>query len=99
MEVKRQLDVLDQHLANHRYLAGDEYTIADMATCPWYGGLVMGKLYEAGEFLAVQSYKNVLRWAEDIQQRPAVQRGQKVNRVWGEEHEQVAERHAASDLD
>lgn len=99
MEVKRQLDVLDQHLANNRYLCGDEYTIADMANYPWYGGLVMGKLYEAAEFLDVQSYKNVLRWTEDIHQRPAVVRGRRVNRVWGEEHEQAMERHDASDLD
>lgn len=99
MEVKRQLDVLDQHLANNRYLAGDEYTIADMVNYPWYGGLVMGKLYEAAEFLDVQSYKNVLRWSDDIHQRPAVIRGRKVNRAWGEEDEQAAERHNASDLD
>ena len=99
MEVKRQLDVLDQNLASRRYLCGDDYTIADMANYPWYGGLVMGKLYEAGEFLDVQSYKNVLRWTDEIHQRPAVMRGRKVNRVWGEETEQAAERHSASDLD
>ena len=97
MEVKRQLDVLDKNLADRRYLAGDDYTIADMATCPWYGALVMGKLYEAGDFLEVSSYKNVLRWAEDFQARPAVQRGQRVNKPWGENG--IAERHAASDLD
>lgn len=99
MEVKRQLDVLDQNLAERRYLCGDDYTIADMANYAWYGALAMGKLYEAGEFLDVQSYKNVLRWAEDIKQRPAVVRGTKVNRVWGEDHEQVSERHDAVDLD
>lgn len=99
MEVKRQLDVLDQRLADQPFLAGEEYTIADMANYPWYGGLVMGKLYEAAEFLDVQSYKNVLRWTEDIHQRPAVKRGRKVNRVWGEEDEQAMERHQASDLD
>jgi len=99
MEVKRQLDVLDQNLASRRYLCGDDYSIADMANYPWYGGLVMGKLYEAGEFLDVQSYKNVLRWTDEIHQRPAVMRGRKVNRVWGEETEQAAERHSASDLD
>ncbi|ARN75167.1 glutathione-dependent disulfide-bond oxidoreductase [Oceanicoccus sagamiensis] len=99
MEVKRQLDVLDQNLANRRFLCGDEYTVADIAIYPWYGGLVMGKLYEAGEFLDVQSYKHVQRWTEEIHNRPAVKRGRKVNRVWGEEDEQVAERHNASDLD
>lgn len=99
MEVKRQLDVLDQNLASRRYLCGDVYTIADMANYPWYGGLVLGKLYEAGEFLDVQSYKNVLRWTEEINLRPAVIRGRKVNRVWGEENEQAPERHKASDLD
>lgn len=99
MEVKRQLDVLDQNLADRRYLGGDEYTIADMANYPWYGGLVLGKLYEAGDFLDVQSYKNVLRWTNEINERPAVIRGRKVNRVWGEENEQAAERHDAADLD
>ncbi len=99
MEVKRQLHVLDKNLANRRYLCGDEYTVADIATYPWYGGLVMGKLYEAGEFLDVQSYKNVLRWTEEIHNRPAVKRGRKVNRTWGEEGEQVHERHNANDLD
>ncbi|WP_101757163.1 glutathione-dependent disulfide-bond oxidoreductase [Oceanicoccus sp. KOV_DT_Chl] len=99
MEVKRQLDVLDQRLAGHRFLCGDEYTIADMANYPWYGGLVMGKLYEAAEFLDVQSYKNVLRWAEEIRQRPAVKRGNRVNRIWGDDDNYVAERHDAKDLD
>ena len=99
MEVKRQLDVLDRNLAERRFLAGDEYTIADMATFPWYGGLVQGKLYEAGEFLDVGSYGHVLRWANEIKERPAVRRGQRVNKAWGAEELQVPERHAASDLD
>jgi GST-like protein len=99
MEVKRQLDLLDQHLADNRYLCGDEYSIADMANMAWYGSLVMGKLYEAGEFLDAASYKNVIRWTEEIQLRPAVKRGQRVNRVWGAEKHQLAERHDASDFD
>ena len=99
MEVKRQLDVLDRQLAEHRYVAGDEYTIADMAIWPWYGGLVLGKIYGAGEFLSVHEYKNVKRWADDIAARPAVIRGRKVNRTFGEPEEQVLERHAAADLD
>ena len=99
MEVKRQLDVLDQDLAERKFLGGDEYTIADMSTYPWYGGLVQGKLYEAAEFLDVESYKNVVRWAAEIEQRPAVQRGQRVNKAWGPEEERVPERHDASDLD
>lgn len=98
MEVKRQLDVLDRHLANHRYMAGDEYTIADMAIWPWYGVLVQGGLYNAAEFLSVYTYKNVQRWAEEIAQRPAVQRGRKVNRTWGEPSEQVPERHGEEDF-
>lgn len=99
MEVKRQLDVLDRRLAEHRFLAGDDYTIADMAVWPWYGALVKGQLYEAGEFLAVQEYKHVLRWADEIAARPAVQRGRKVNRTWGEPSDQLHERHDASDFD
>ncbi len=99
MEVKRQLDVLDRNLAEREYLCGDEYTIADMATVAWYGALVAGKLYEAGEFLDVTSYKNVVRWNDQLQQRPAVQRGQRVNRVWGDEDKQVPERHSSSDFD
>lgn len=99
MEVKRQLDLLDQHLAGNRYLCGDEYSIADMANMAWYGALVMGKLYEAGEFLDASTYKNVIRWTQEIQQRPAVKRGQRVNRVWGTEKHQLAERHDASDFD
>jgi GST-like protein len=99
MEVKRQLDVLDRRLAEHRFLAGDDYTIADMAVWPWYGALVKGQLYEAGEFLAVHEYKHVLRWADEIAARPAVQRGRKVNRTWGEPSDQLHERHDASDFD
>ncbi len=99
MEVKRQLDVLDRNLATRRYLAGDEYTIADMATFPWYGGLVRGKLYEAGEFLDVASYTHVVRWASEIAERTAVRRGQRVNKTWGPEELRVPERHRASDLD
>ncbi|MGB2045723.1 MAG: glutathione-dependent disulfide-bond oxidoreductase [Porticoccaceae bacterium] len=99
MEVKRQLDVLDKTLESRRYLAGDQYSIADIATHPWYGTLVSGSLYNAQEFLDVSSYTNVIRWAEEIQQRPAVQRGLKVNRVWGDKSRQVSERHSASDLD
>ena len=99
MEVKRQLDVLDRHLAEHHYLAGDEYTIADMATWPWYGTLVKGLIYGAGEFLSVHEYKNVLRWTDEIALRPAVQRGRKVNRVMGEPSSQLHERHEASDFD
>ena len=99
MEVKRQLDVLDQTLANREYLAGDKYSIADMATHPWYGTLVSGSLYSAQEFLDVASYTNVIRWAEQIQERPAVQRGLRVNRVWGDESRQLAERHNASDFE
>ena len=99
MEVKRQLDVLDRQLAENRFLAGADYTIADMAVWPWYGTLVKGQLYEAGEFLSVHEYKNVLRWTDEIAQRPAVQRGRKVNRAWGEPPSQLLERHEASDFD
>jgi len=99
MEVKRQLDVLNHNLASRKFLGGDQYTIADIATYPWYGALVQGKLYEAGEFLDVNSYTHVVRWAQTISQRPAVKRGRRVNRTWGEEASQLPERHAASDLD
>jgi GST-like protein len=99
METKRQLDVLEKTLAERPYVAGDEYTIADIAIFPWYGALVLGRLYDAAEFLSVGNYKNVLNWAEKIDARPAVVRGRKVNKVWGDESEQVAERHKASDLD
>jgi len=99
MEVKRQLDVLDRHLADHTYLAADSYTIADMAVWPWYGALAKGLLYEAGTFLQVSEYRNVIRWTDAIAQRPAVKRGRMVNRVWGEENSQLAERHDARDFD
>lgn len=99
MEVKRQLDVLDRNLAEREYLIGDEYTIADICTYPWYGALAKGLLYESAEFLDTASYKNVNRWANTISQRPAVKRGQRVNRTWGAEELQVRERHSASDLD
>ena len=99
MEVKRQLDVLDKHLADNAYLAGDEYSIADMAVWPWYGTLVKGQLYEAGEFLQVQGYAQVLRWTDQIAKRSAVQRGRMVNRTWGQPASQLHERHAASDFD
>jgi GST-like protein len=99
METKRQLDVLDRQLAAHRFVAGDEYTIADMAIWPWYGGLVLGQLYDAAEFLSVHEYKHVKRWADEIAARPAVIRGRKVNRSFGPEQDQVHERHSAADLD
>jgi GST-like protein len=99
MEAKRQLDVLDRRLAESRYLGGDDYSIADIAVWPWYGQLVRGNLYDAAEFLAVQEYPNVQRWAEEIAQRPAVQRGTRVNRTWGDEASQVPERHSPADLD
>ncbi|MFB1017202.1 MAG: glutathione-dependent disulfide-bond oxidoreductase [Burkholderiaceae bacterium] len=99
MEVKRQLDVLDRQLADNRFVAGPDYTIADMAIWPWYGTLVKGQLYEAGEFLSVHENKNVLRWTDEIAKRPAVQRGRKVNRAWGEPSSQLHERHEASDFD
>jgi GSH-dependent disulfide-bond oxidoreductase len=99
MEVKRQLDVLDKHLATHRYLAGDDYTIADMAVWAWYGALVRGVLYGAGEFLQVQTYGHVSHWAEQIAKRPAVQRGRMVNRTFGEPSSQLHERHEAGDFD
>ena len=99
MEVKRQLDVLDRHLADRRYMAGDDYTIADMAIWPWYGNLVKGLLYEAGVFLDVQTYSHVIRWTDAIAQRPAVQRGRMVNRVFGDPASQLHERHEAGDFD
>jgi GST-like protein len=99
MEVKRQLDVLDRHLAEHPFLAGEHYTIADMAVWPWYGTLVKGQLYGAGEFLQVQSYANVLRWTDQIAQRPAVKRGRMVNRTFGQPSSQLHERHDATDFD
>jgi GST-like protein len=99
MEAKRQMDVLDRRLAESEYLGGDAYTIADIAVWPWYGALAKGQLYEAGEFLQVQDYKNVIRWADAIARRPAVKRGRMVNRGWGEPASQLPERHEASDFD
>jgi GST-like protein len=99
METKRQLDVLDRLLAERRFVAGDAYTIADMAIWPWYGGLVLGTLYGAAEFLSVHNYQQVRRWADEIAARPAVARGRRVNRTFGDAKDQVPERHAASDLD
>ncbi|WP_448551585.1 glutathione-dependent disulfide-bond oxidoreductase [Thalassotalea montiporae] len=99
MEVKRQLDVLDKRLADNTYICGEEYTIADMAIWPWYGVLVQGGLYEAAEFLDVNAYRNVVRWANQVAERPAVQRGRMVNRAWGEPNEQLHERHDASDFE
>ncbi len=99
MEAKRQLDVLDRQLAENTYIAGEEYSIADMAIWPWYGQLVLGRLYDAAEFLDVESYKNVMRWAKAIDERPAVQRGRMVNRAFGEPHTQLHERHDASDFE
>ena len=99
MEVKRQVDVLDRNLAEREFICGDHYTIADMAIHPWYGALAMGMLYESGEFLDVGSYKNVQRWTKAVQERDAVKRGQRVNRVWGDEAKRLPERHSGSDLD
>ncbi|MGR3804461.1 glutathione-dependent disulfide-bond oxidoreductase [Marinibacterium profundimaris] len=98
MESKRQLDVLDRELAEKQFIVGDEYTIADMAIWPWYGQLVLGRLYDAAEFLDVESYTHVLRWAKEIDARPAVQRGRMVNRTFGDPAMQLHERHAASDF-
>ena len=99
MEAKRQMDVLNQRLATHEFLAGDAYTVADMAAWPWYGALALGQLYDAAEFLQVHEYTHVLRWAEQVAKRPAVQRGRKVNRVTGDLANQLRERHDASDFD
>ncbi|MDA3914508.1 glutathione-dependent disulfide-bond oxidoreductase [Oleiagrimonas sp.] len=99
METKRQLDVLDRRLGEYTFLAGEDYTIADIATWPWYGALVLGQLYEAGDFLQVNEYEHVKRWANQIAERPAVQRGRMVNRTWGEPEGQLHERHAASDFE
>jgi GST-like protein len=98
MEVKRQLDVLDRQLADHRFIAGDDYTIADIAIWPWYGGVALGRAYEAAEFLDVASYRNVQRWAQEIDARPAVQRGIMVNRAQGPLEKQLRERHDADDF-
>ena len=99
MEVKRLTDVLDQRLADNQFLCGDEYTIADMANYAWFGALVLHNIYDAAEFLDVASYSNVIRWAKEIEARPAVQRGRRVNRPWGPEEERVPERHSAADFD
>jgi GSH-dependent disulfide-bond oxidoreductase len=98
METKRQLDVLDRLLATRPYIAGDAYSIADIAIWSWYGNLVLGRQYDAATFLDVQSYGHVLAWAQRIDARPAVIRGRRVNRTWGEPHEQLRERHAAADF-
>ncbi|MFT7221735.1 MAG: GST-like protein [Candidatus Azotimanducaceae bacterium] len=99
MEVKRLLDVLNRNLEDKQFLCGDEYNIADIANYSWYGALVLHNIYEAAEFLEVSSYSNVVRWATEIEARPAVQRGRRVNRPWGPEETQVVERHSASDFD
>lgn len=99
MEVKRQLDVLDRQLAENRFVCGDEYSIADMAIWPWYGALVLNRVYDAAEFIDAKQYSHVLRWANEIDLRPAVQRGRMVNRTWGEPAEQLHERHDASDFE
>lgn len=98
MEVKRQLDVLDKQLAKFPYVAGHAYSIADIAIWPWYGALVQNEVYEAAEFLNVSEYPHVLRWAQKLAERPAVQRGRMVNRTWGEAHEQLHERHSSDDF-
>jgi GST-like protein len=99
MEVKRQLDVLNRRLAESPYVGGDDYTIADMAIWPWYGALVKGLVYDAGEFLQVHEYTQVIRWADEIAKRPAVQRGRMVNRINGPLESQLHERHSASDFE
>ena len=99
MEVKRQLDVLDQNLASRQFLCGHQFNIADMAAYPWYGGLVLHNIYGAAEFLDVESYTHVVRWAMEIEERPAVIRGRRVNRSWGPEELRLRERHDASDFD
>ena len=99
MEVKRQMDVLDRRLAENEYLAGSQYTIADMAVWPWYGTLAKGLAYEAGEFLQVETYRNLQRWTDSVATRPAVQRGRMVNRIFGDPASQLRERHDASDFD
>lgn len=99
MEVKRQLDVLDKHLAQNQYMCGGQYTIADMAIWPWYGALVLGRLYDAAEFLSVNDYTHLTRWAKQLDVRPAVKRARLVNRNWGDENEQVHERHSFADFE
>ena len=98
MELKRQMDVLDRHLADSRYMCGDEYTIADIAIWPWYGGVLLNRLYDAAEFVDAQSYTHAMRWTQEINKREAVQRGRMVNKVRGELHEQLRERHDAADF-
>lgn len=98
MEVKRQFDVLNRQLANNRYIAGDAYTIADMAIWPWYSAVVNNEAYDAAEFLQVHEYEHVVRWVNEVGERPAVRRGRMVNRTWGDENEQVRERHSAADF-
>ena len=99
MEVKRQLDVLDKNLASRQFLSGKDYTIADIATYPWYGYVVLHDIYEASEFLDVSAYKNVRRWALEIEERPAVKRGRRVNKTWGPEDDRVPERHSSKDFE
>ena len=99
MEVKRQLDVLDKNLSDRRYLCGDQYNIADIASYAWYGGLVLHNIYDASEFLEVSSYKNVIRWAKEIEERPAVMRGRRVNKTWGPKELRLKERHGSEDFD
>lgn len=98
METKRQLDVLNRQLADNKYIIGDDYTIADIGIFPWYGMLVKGRLYDAGEFLSVHQYKNVVRWADELLERPAVLRGRLVNRTWGDANQQLPERHSSKDF-
>lgn len=99
METKRQLDVLNQQLANNQYIIGDEYTIADMAVFPWYGAMVKGLLYEAAEFLSVHEYKHIIRWSDELLQREAVLKGRLVNKSFGDERQQLLERHSKFDFD
>lgn len=99
LETKRLMDVLDKQLANHAFVAGDDYSIADIAIWPWFGGLVRGAMYDAAEFLQIHEYEHLLRWANNIAERPAVKRGRMVNRSWGDASEQLRERHDASDFD
>src|SRR5699024_871345 len=99
MEAKRQLDVLDRHLAEHAFMVGDEYTIADIAIWPWYGGVVLGSVYDAAEFLHAESYPHLMRWAKDILERPAVRRGRMVNKGTGPDNERVPEHHSSTDFD
>jgi GST-like protein len=99
METKRQLDVLNRHLAENEYMAGDEYTIADIAIYPWYGSVLKGAAYSAGEFLSVHQYTHAMRWVDQIAARPAVKRGRAVNRAFGKPEGQVPERHSAADFD